>query len=318
VSEESSARPGAVQAGSARAPRTRQAAWAWAEARLRAAGVAPAEVRLEAEVLLRHAARLSREELFARPDGALRPQCARAYAALIDRRAAGCPTAYLVGHREFFGIDLLVDERVLIPRPETERLVEVARDALRGRAAPLAVDIGTGSGAIAIALAQGLPTLRVIATDVSPGALAVARRNAARAGTGDRIVWAAGAGTAPLQGRVPPGTVDAIVSNPPYIPTAQVAGLPVEIRAHEPMAALDGGPDGLVVHRQIVVGSLRYLRAGGVLALEVAAVDDQARAVAALIVEAGGYTAPTIVRDYAGADRVVLAERGREHANSGR
>ena len=318
MSDKPSGHPGAVQAGSAGAPRTRQAAWAWAEARLRAAGIASAEARLEAEVLLRHAARLSREELFARPEGVLRSQCARAYAALIGRRAAGYPTAYLVGHREFFGIDLLVDERVLIPRPETERLVEVARDALRGRTAPLAVDIGTGSGAIAIALAQVLPTLRVIATDVSAGALEVARRNAARAGVGGRIVWAAGAGTAPLQGLVPPGGVDAIVSNPPYIPTAQVAGLPVEIRAHEPVTALDGGPDGLVVHRQIVAGGLRYLRAGGILALEVAAVDDQARAVAALIVDAGGYVAPAIVRDYAGADRVVLAERGREDADSGR
>ncbi|HYM69285.1 MAG TPA: protein-(glutamine-N5) methyltransferase, release factor-specific, partial [bacterium] len=127
---------------------------------MRAAGVASDEARLEAEVLLRHAAGLSREELFTRPEGVLRPRCARAFAALIDRRAAGCPTAYLVGHREFFGIDLLVDERVLIPRPETERLVDVARDALRGRTAPLAVDIGTGSGAIAIALARVLPALR--------------------------------------------------------------------------------------------------------------------------------------------------------------
>jgi len=160
--------------------------------------------------------------------------------------------------------------------------------------------------------------LRVIATDVSAGALEVARRNAERAGVAGRIVWAAGAGTAPLQGLVPPGAADAIVSNPPYIPTGQMAGLPVEVRAHEPVAALDGGPDGLVVHREIVAGGLRYLRAGGILALEVAAVDDQARAVAAMIVGAGGYAAPAIVRDYAGADRVVLAERGREDADTGR
>ncbi|HXX37241.1 MAG TPA: peptide chain release factor N(5)-glutamine methyltransferase [bacterium] len=294
---------------------TRRAALACGEARLRAAGVAGDEACLEAEVLLRHAAGLSREELLVRPHGVLPQDTAREYAALIARRAAGWPTAYLVGHREFFGIDLLVDERVLIPRPETERLVEVVCDALRTRPAPVAADIGTGSGAIAIALARLLPALRVIGTDVAAGCLEVAHRNAVRAGVEGRIVWTEGAGTTPLEGRASMRCVDAIVSNPPYIPTAQLAGLPVEIRAHEPVTAIDGGPDGLTVHRQIVAGAVRCLSPGGILALEVSAVDDQARAVCALIEETGGYETPSIVPDYAGADRVVLARRGGRDAD---
>jgi len=290
-------------------PATRQAAWRWGEGRLRAAGLAPDEARLEAEVLLRHAAALTREELFVRPGAAVLAPAASAYAALIDRRAAGRPTAYLVGHREFFGIDLRVDERVLIPRPETERLVEVVRDALRGLVAPRIADIGTGSGAVAIALARALPEARVVATDVSAAVLELAGENAGRAGVSDRIEWAVGPGVGALSGRVADGGLDAMVSNPPYIPTAEVAGLPVEVRAHEPAVALDGGPDGLRVHREIIGGAARYLGLRGVIALEVAAVGEQARAVAALIAARGEYGAPRIVRDYAGAERVVLAAR---------
>jgi len=296
-------------------PVTRQAALASAAARLRAAGLAPDAARLEAEVLLRHAAGLSREELFLRPEDPIDEAAARAYAALVAQRAAGHPTAYLVGHREFFGIEFSVDPRVLIPRPETERLVEVVCEALRNRPAPAAADVGTGSGAIAVTLARQLPALRVIATDTSAGALQVAQQNAARAGVAGRISWAEGSGTAPLEGRVPPGGLDAVASNPPYIPTAEIAALPLEIRAHEPAAALDGGPDGLAVHREIVAGAARFLRAGGVLALEVAAPGAQAGAVCALIRATGRYEAPSIVADYAGAERVVLAVRGRDDAD---
>jgi release factor glutamine methyltransferase len=299
-------------------PVHRRAALASAEARLRAAGLAADAARLEAEVLLRHAAGLSREELFVRPEAPIDDAAARAYAVLVAQRAAGHPTAYLVGHREFFGIDFSVDPRVLIPRPETERLVEVVCEALRSRPAPIAADIGTGSGAIAVALARQLPVLRVIATDTSAGALEVARQNAARAGVAERIAWAKGPGTGPLEGRVSRGRLDAVVSNPPYIPTIEIAALSVEIRAHEPAAALDGGPDGLVVHRQVVNGAACFLRPGGLLALEVAAPGTQARAVCALIRATGRYEAPSIVADYAGAERVVLAVRGRDDADSRR
>lgn len=289
---------------------TRQAAWDWGAAHLRALGIAPEEARLEAEVLLRHATGLSREELFTRPTATVAPPAFAAYAAVIAQRAAGRPAAYLVGHREFFGIDLIVDERVLIPRPETERLVEIVRDALGGHPAPVIVEIGTGSGAVAIALARLLPRARTVATDWSSVALEVARVNAARHGVAERITWIEGDGLAPLAGRGLEGAVDALVSNPPYIPTADLAGLPREVRDHEPRAALDGGPDGLAVHRRIITAAARYLGAGGLLALEVAAIGDQARAVTGLIAAEGAFTAPRIVSDYAGAERVVAAIRG--------
>jgi len=287
---------------------TRQAAWAWGEAQLRRAGLPDADVRLEAEVLLRGAAAISREELLVRPQVTLGASEAERYARWIARRTEGYPTAYLVGRREFFGIEFAVDERVLIPRPETERLVEVVGEALRGRPAPFIADIGTGSGAIAIALARTLPGLRAVATDISAPALAVARENAARAGVADRIVRAEGAGCEPLARVVRAGALDALVSNPPYIPTTEVAELPVEVRAHEPAIALDGGPDGLRVHRGVIAGA-RYLRPGGVLALEVSALGGQAREVAALIGATGDYGAPSIICDYAGTERVVLAAR---------
>ncbi len=292
------------------APHTRRAAWEWGAARLRGRGLGPDDARVEAEILLRHAAGLSRVELLVRPDAPLPGDAAAAYAALVEQRAAGRPTAYVVGHREFFGLDLAVDERVLIPRPETERLVEAVRDALRGRPAPLVVEIGTGSGAVAIALARELPRAQIVATDASDEALAVARLNAARHGVAHRIAWASGDVLAPLAGMALAGRVDAIVSNPPYIPTADLADLPREIREHEPREALDGGPDGLAIHRRIIAGAARYLRPGGLVALEVAAVHGQADAVAALLRDAGPYEAPAIVRDDAGAERVVIATRG--------
>jgi release factor glutamine methyltransferase len=288
--------------------RTRRTAWAWGEERLRASGVQPEDAALEADVLLRHAAGLSREEVLTRPGAPLSPIEAARYAELIDRRAAGCPTSYLTGHREFFGVDICVDRRVLIPRPETECLVDVVADILRDHPAPHIVEIGTGSGAVAIALACALPRARVVATDCSAAAVDLARQNAVRAGVGGRIEWATGADLEPLAARGLERAVDAVVANPPYIPTAEIAHLPREVREYEPRVALDGGPDGLAEHRRIIAGAGRYLRAGGVLALEVASLWNQAETVAALIA-AGGEFSPRIVRDYAGAQRVVVAVR---------
>jgi release factor glutamine methyltransferase len=302
---------------------TRQAAWDWGTARLRGRGLSPAEARVEAEMLLRHAAALSREELLIRPWEALPAGIAATYAALIEQRAAGRPTAYLVGHREFFGLEMIVDERVLIPRPETERLVEVVRDALEKTPTPLIADIGTGSGAIAIALARTLPEARVVATDPSAGALAVARLNADRHGVAHRIAWAQGDNLSPLAGRGFEGRVDALVCNPPYIPSADLADLPEEVRAHEPREALDGGPDGLAVHRHIIGDASLYLRPGALLALEVGGVRDQSRAVAGLMAAAGSFRPPRIIRDYAGIERIVIASRdgsapGRQRGTSPR
>jgi release factor glutamine methyltransferase len=280
-------------------------------------GLDAADAALEAEVLLRHAAGVTREELLARPAIRVADRAAASFADLVARREAGVPVAYLVGRREFFGLDLVVDGRVMIPRPETERLVEVLIDAFRDHPAPMVVDVGTGSGAIAIAVAHRLPRARVLATDVSPDALAVARINAARCGVARRIAWARGAGLEPLAPLGIEGSVDAVVSNPPYIPSPEIARLPREIREHEPAVALDGGPDGLRVLREVIAGASRYLVSGGVLALEVAAMQDQAATVAALIAGAGGFDPAKIVRDYAGMDRVVLASRSGDGRHRG-
>jgi release factor glutamine methyltransferase len=288
---------------------TRQAAWDWGTARLRGRSLSPAEARVEAGLLLRHACALSREELLIRPWESLPDGAAATYATLIEQRMAGRPTAYLVGRREFFGLEMLVDERVLIPRPETECLVEAVRAALEKTPTPLIVDIGTGSGAIAIALARTLPEARVVATDPSAGALAVARLNADRHGVADRIAWAQGDDLSPLAGRGLEGRVDALVCNPPYVPSADLADLPEEVRAHEPREALDGGPDGLAVHRRVIGGAPPYLHSGALLALEVAGVRGQSRAVAGLIVAAGAFRPPRIIRDYAGIERIVIATR---------
>ncbi len=291
------------------APETRQGAWEWGAGRLRTAGLAGADARLEAEILLRHAAGLTREELFTRPGDPLPAFAAAAFAALIAQREAGRPAAYLVGHREFFGIEFAVDERVLIPRPETERLVEVVRDALAGYPAPVIVEVGTGSGAVAVTLARLLPGARLIATDCSEGAIEVARKNAARQQVADRITWLRGDGLSPLAGRGLEDAVDAVVSNPPYVRTPDLGALPCEVREYEPRVALDGGPDGLSVHRRIIAAAGRYLRPGGVLALEVTAVGHQARSVAGLIAAQRGFAPPHVVRDYAGLDRIVVAAR---------
>jgi release factor glutamine methyltransferase len=304
---------GAEHAAGAPARWSRRWAWRWGAGRLRKTKAFSGDPTLESEVLLRSAAAISREELFIRPEAALPPPAAAAYSALIARRAAGVPTAYLVGHREFFGLDLAVDVRVLIPRPETECLVEAVIEALRGRRDPLVVDIGTGGGAIAIALARALPRARLLATDISRAVLDVARENAERCGVGHRVTWHEGPGLEPLRRSMAEGRVDALACNPPYIPSDAVGALAEEVRGWEPRIALDGGPDGLDLHRTVAAGAARYLAAGGILAMEVAALWDQARVVAGLIAATGAFGPARMIRDHAGAERVVVAER-----NSGR
>jgi release factor glutamine methyltransferase len=283
--------------------------------KLRGRGALPDEARLDAEVLLRHAAGMTRAELFSRPHELLSRDAVEEYEGLIGQRAGGRPTAYLIGRREFFGMEIFVDERVLIPRPETERLVEVVRDAVASPGACLIVEIGTGSGAVAIAAARVIPSARVVATDISAAALEVARFNAVLAGVEDRIRFVEGDTLSPLAGLGIERAAHALVSNPPYIPSGEMLGLPAEIRDHEPPLALDGGQDGLSVHRRIIAGGAGYLRPGGILALEVAAIGHQAHAVARLIEQTGDFAPPEIVRDYAGADRVVRAVRSERRAD---
>jgi release factor glutamine methyltransferase len=253
--------------------------------------------RLTAELLLAHALSCDRVRLYLDFDKPLgEPELAR-YRDLVRRRGEGEPTAYLVGKREFYGRPFRVDARVLVPRPETELLVEAALAALPegGRA----LDLCTGSGCVAISLALERPGATVVATDLSPDALALARENAAALGA--RVEFAAGdlwaavhAGAAPF---------DVIVANPPYVPTKEVARLSAEVR-REPCIALDGGEDGLTVLRRIVAGASAHLAAGGALCLEMH--ESQWETLPAMCVAAGFQRAEGR-RDLAGLPRLTVA-----------
>jgi len=199
--------------------------------------------RMEAEVLLAYVLGTSRAVLIAHPERPLTPAQLDRYQALVRRRAVDYPLPYLTGRLEFYGLEFEVTPEVLIPRPETETLVELAL-ARRPRSA---VDVGTGSGCIAVSLAVHLPEATIYATEISPVALAVARRNAERHGVAERVRLLAGDLLSPC-----PGPVDLIVSNPPYVSTGERASLPASVREYEPSLALNGGPDGLDVVRRLL------------------------------------------------------------------
>ena len=241
--------------------------------RLLAEGVAEDEVEaeVEAEVLLRYAidpaGAVSRAYLYSRYQDGIAPDVAERFEALLARRLAREPTAYITGRREFRGLDLRVTPDVLIPRPETEQLVETAIKLARaepGRSRLRIADIGTGSGAIAVALAQDLPQTEVYATDISRAALKIAEENARRHGVERRIAFRAGHLLMPLH-----GYVDLIVANLPYVTTEGWSRLAPELREHEPRLALDGGADGLDLIRALLRQAPRYLRDGGHVVLEI-------------------------------------------------
>ncbi|MBI3911070.1 MAG: peptide chain release factor N(5)-glutamine methyltransferase [Armatimonadetes bacterium] len=274
-----------------------------AAARLRRAGVDTPE--LDAELLLAHVLGRERSFLFAHPDLALDGAARSNYAAVVRRRAAREPLPYLLGRWEFMGMSFLVTPAVLIPRPETEVLVE----ALAGRLVPnesgmRILDIGAGSGCVAIGLVSLLPEAKVVALEPSQAALGVARRNAAALGYAARIEFVAG--IFPEDARHV-GLFDALAANPPYIPSAEVAALQPEIRDYEPREAVDGGPDGLAVLRPLATEGPDMLVPGGWLATEVAL--GQAERVVQLLQAEGRWEAITTVPDLAGIPRVVLARR---------
>jgi release factor glutamine methyltransferase len=230
-----------------------------------------------------------------------------AYEALVARRLAREPTAYITGMREFWSLDFHVVPAVLIPRPETEFLVEIAlRLALElGSGQPLRiVDIGTGSGAIAVALASELAAVEIFAIDLSAAALAVAKGNASRNHVGGKIKFVQGDLLAAL--RMNP-QVDLIVSNPPYIRSADIDALDPEVRCWEPRSALDGGWDGLDYYRRIAGGAFRYLRPNGAVIVEIGA--GMGEAVAVLFKDIDGSVEVKIHQDYAGNERVVAARK---------
>lgn len=256
--------------------------------------------RLDAEVLLARAIDMPRSFLYAHPDDELDAGALARFDAGISRRAAGEPLAYISGRREFWSLELLVTPATLVPRPETELLVEQALRYLPRRASVEVLDLGTGSGAIAIALARERPLCRVTATDASEDALAVARENARQLDV-TNVEFVAGSWTAPLAGR----RFDVIVSNPPYVAAADPA---LESLAHEPWSALVAGAHGLDAIRVLTADCPAVAADGAVLLVEHGT--DQAPAVRALFEQHGWQDARTVT-DYAGLPRVTLGERPR-------
>jgi release factor glutamine methyltransferase len=280
---------------------------------------------LAAEILLLHTLGKERTWLYAHPEEPVSEGDALRFQALLTRRAAGEPTQHLTGKQEFWGLEFEVTPDVLIPRPETEHVIEVALDRLAvreiraGRKHPVTgngldiIDVGTGSGCIAIALAKDLPGARIMATDISAAALAIARRNAARNGVADRIQFR----ESNLLDSLPLAKVstldttlvrsfDLIVSNPPYIGRNERETLQREVRDHEPEVALYGGEEGYELYADLITQAARNLKPGGLLVLELG--HNSLPAVQPLL-DLPNWTNVGVTKDLAGIDRVLAAER---------
>ncbi len=271
---------------------------AWMTDDLKKRGVSTS--RLDAELIVAQALGIDRIKVLVEGARTLSGSELESIRALVKRRRAFEPMAYLRGVREFYGRPFRVDRRVLVPRPDTETLVDVALSRLRGHELGARVlDLCTGSGCVAITLKCERPTLTVDATDLSSDAIAVARDNAQRLGAVWNVSFRVGDLFAPLDASRP---YDLIVANPPYIATGEIPSLQPDIKDHEPMLALDGGTDGLSLVRRIAEESPRHLRRGGALALELGAGE---AAAAREILEKRGFSDIAVARDYGGIERVI-------------
>jgi len=260
--------------------------------------------RLDAEVMLAHVLKWQRVELYTHFDEEVAEQPRSQFRDLVSRRAKGSPVAYLVGHKEFFSLSFTVSPAVLIPRPESEFVVTEYLALTRQLESPLCVDVGTGSGCLAIAAVHQQVGARFVAIDKSEEALAIARRNAAQLGVADRIDFRLGDQLEPVAGE---GPFDAIVSNPPYIPTAAIDHLEPGVRDFEPRIALDGGADGLAIVARLIEDSVGLLKPGGHLVLEIGS--DQEMPVRALIERQSALCLAPTVYDHAKHPRVITAKK---------
>ena len=269
----------------------------WAADDFRARGIETP--RLDADLLLAHALSTTRIQLVVDAKRPLDADELARFRELVKRRRLREPVAYILGSREFYGRAFRVDARVLVPRPDTETLVEVALDRTREIALAMrALDLCTGSGCVAISLARERPTSQVLGTDISLDALAVARDNALRLGAYN-LAFCAGDLFESID---PNARFDVVTANPPYVVSNEIDSLQPEICCHEPRLALDGGEDGMAILRRIVAGAPAHLTPAGVLAVEVGA--GSAPAVAQLFAQAG-FEQIAVVRDYARIERVV-------------
>jgi len=263
-------------------------------------------VRRDAETLLAYVLGCERTWVLSHPEAELDAACTEIFFEFVARRDAGEPLQYITGVQEFYGLELQVMPDVLIPRPETEHLVEAALAWAATQPGTLRIaDIGTGSGAIAIALAAHLPSAELIATDISPSALAVARSNAERLGFGQRIRFVQGDLLSGVDAEIAAGLrFDLVASNPPYIPAGDAAEMQREVVAHEPHTALFAGKLGLDVYQRLIPAAQSALRDGGLLAMEIGF--GQRQALEQLLI---GWGDVRFVDDYANIPRVALAEK---------
>jgi len=271
------------------------------------------EPRLNAELLLARSLNLSREGLYVHLHDQPKAWEKEGWEALIQRRISGEPLQYILEHQEFWSIDFRVDPRVLIPRAETELLVEQSLSILSKtylQRIPSALEIGTGSGAVAIALAKEVKKLFLVATDISSGALLLAKENAESAGVRHQIEFVNGDLFGPFRPSTGRELFDLILSNPPYIVRRKISTLAKEVKDYEPTIALDGGEDGLAFYRRIIPQAPGFLREGGWLLVEVAL--GQGPDVSELIEEEGHFLKPECIPDLSGIGRVVKAQKRRE------
>jgi len=266
-----------------------------------------ASPRLAAERLLAHAMGCRRVDLYLATEKTVEERVLEAYRVLVRAYAAGEPLQYVIGEAEFMGLTFAVDRRALIPRPETELLVDAVEKRLPQVAgpAPTVLELGAGSGAVAVTLAVRVPNAEVWTTEASPGAAALAAANARLHGVAERVhvlVMDRFEALSPELG----GAMTCLVSNPPYVTTTEMAALPAVVRDHEPHAALHGGVDGLDYYRYLCTRGLHFLAPGGTLAVEIGA--GQGAATQALFRDAG-LGSVTLLQDYAGLDRIVLGTK---------
>ena len=266
--------------------------------------------RLNAELLLASSLNLSTEGLYAHLHDQVKEREQKDLEKLIQRRISGEPLQYILGHQEFWSIDFKVDRRVLIPRPETEFLVEQSLSILSGTSFKRilsVLEIGTGSGAIAIALAKEMKNIFLVATDISKDALAIAMENAKSEGVQSQIEFVNGDLFGPFRPSRERKFFDLILSNPPYIIRTEIGSLAKEVRDYEPIVALDGGEDGLEFYRRLISQAPFYLREGGWLLLEIG--QGQRLLVFELIEGGGNFLKPDCIPDLSGIERVVKVQR---------
>ena len=269
--------------------------------KLRLAGID--KPRTNAELLLGAVLNKSKVDLYLDRDRILTSDEVEKFNQCIKERLSHRPVQYIIGTVEFFGLEFKVDQRVLIPRPDTETLVEMVIEQLANKENPRIIDLGTGSGAIAISLAVNLKSPFVYATDVSKDALEVAKENAIKNKVEREIEFLCGDLFEPLKNKNLEGQIDCVVSNPPYVSKEELETLPTEIRDYEPIVALESTEEGIFFHKKIIENSLDFLKKGGFLVLETAF--GQAEKVADLIRQSKDFNSIKIGKDLGGIDRVV-------------